>query len=62
MKKNEQFRSIYIIFLLLFFYRMICKISKKPEWKLKPMNTYSKAAQDFVMAELNSQNPEVNIN
>ena len=41
---------------------MICKISKKPEWKLKPMNTYSKAAQDFVMAELNRQNPEVNIN
>ena len=40
---------------------MICKISKKPEWKLKPINTYSKAAQDFVVAELNSQNPEVNI-
>jgi len=40
--------------------KMICKISKRPEWKLKPMNTYSKAAQDFIMAELNSQNPEVN--
>ena len=26
------------------------------------MNTYSKAAQDFVLAELNRQNPEVNIN
>ena len=50
------------MFFLLLFYRMICKISKKPEWKLKPMNTYSKAAQDFVMAELNRQNPEVNIN